>query len=153
MSKKSEKLKKLIEISQEYKLYDSEIKLALVDTYAGIGVEMDNEKCSKEHITCAFYNTKNSMHCASCRHRVLFLSEQLLAEQAKNSELEATLKILKINHKLTVSELNNEQAKNKKLVEALGKINNDRYEYTCDYSDCNCWNIAQQALNEVNNAK
>ena len=41
--------------------------------------------------------------------------EQLLAEQAKNSELDATLKILKINHKLTISELNSEQAKNKKL--------------------------------------
>ena len=48
---------------------------------------MDNEKCSKEHVTCAFYNTKNSMHCASCRHRVLFLSEQLLVEQAKNKKL------------------------------------------------------------------
>ena len=35
---------------------------------------------------------------------------------------------------------------NKRLREALEKINNDRYGYTCDYSDCTCWNIAQQAL-------
>ena len=79
----------------------------------------------------------------------------LLAEQAKNSELEATLKILKINHKLTISELNNEQAKNKKLVEALEEISGctqHKSDFCNHQSDCSFCRMhqAQQALNEVN---
>lgn len=76
---------------------------------------------------CEFYEFDGI--CSKCLPHELLCSQingctykQLLAEQAKNSELEATLKILKINHKLTMSELNNEQAKNKKLVEALKDI-------------------------------
>ena len=86
--------------------------------------------------------------------------KQLLAEQAKNSELDSTLKILKINHKLTISELNNEQAKNKKLVEALKFISSKINTFEMDWKNgClkspyqTAKNIAQQALNEVNNAK
>lgn len=104
------------------------------------------------------------------------LEVELVTEQAKNSELDATLKILKINHKLTISELNNEQAKNKKMVEEkaikdkmielmLKEIN---CNYTgnspnphsrCKYPKCDeCKTYfykkqANQALNQVNNEK
>ena len=74
----------------------------------------------------------------------------LLAEQAKNSELDATLKILKINHKLTISEFNNEQSKNKKLVEAIGNALDFIYQLEYDYE---ITGVLEQALNEVNNAK
>ena len=82
----------------------------------------------------------------------------LLSEQAKSNELEATLKILKINHKLTMSVLNNEQAKNKKLVEALELALSDTCydaetcEYKCQFAILNQCDLfkAGQALNEVN---
>ena len=81
------------------------------------------------------------------KNKINMLEQQLLAEQAKNSELEATLKILKINHKLTISELNNEQANNKKLVEALEKI---AYRDITIKSNFYSSTVANEALNEVN---
>ena len=85
------------------------------------------------------------------KNKINMLEQQLLAEQAKNSELEATLKILKINHKLTISELNNEQANNKKLVEALEKIENCWNNIDSDkFAGHRLYITLTQALNEVN---
>lgn len=116
---------------------------------------MDKYKKCINYLEASFYNEEGE--CSKgyskkmCKDVHTCYYKQLLAEQAKNSELDATFKILKINHKLTISELNNEKAKNKKLVEVLERIENCWNNIDSDkFAGHGLYITLQQALNEVN---
>ena len=115
---------------------------------------MDNKIKGQE---CEFYNEGHCLcysdesHYPHCLEYPNCYYKQLLAEQAKNAELNGEL----VNKN---QQLFKEQAKNKKLVEALELALSDTCydaktcEYKCQFAILNQCDLfkAGQALNEVN---